>query len=95
MAVSNENLKSALFYYRRGFVYQELGEYQAALNNYQMAINLDSLHPEYYFYKGLVHKKLSELDQCLSHMQTAKKMFNAQGHFYGGQESKKIINSLG
>lgn len=57
-------------YVNRGAAYQKLFNYDAALNDYSQAIQLNENNPNVYMYRGFLYYQSNEYDQALSDFNT-------------------------
>ena len=64
-AEKTSNPNTAELYYNRGFAYDELGQYQEAINDFDKAIQLDPNYITVYNNRGVVHGKLGEYEQAI------------------------------
>ncbi len=64
----------AIVYYNRGVAYDEKGQYDRAIADYDMAIKLNPKHASAYNNRGIVYKKLGQSDKAMSDTQKAKEL---------------------
>ena len=53
------------FYYNRGLSYDELGQYEQAIYDYNKAIELNSNNSDVYFRRGLIYAMFKNFDKAL------------------------------
>ena len=81
-------------YFNRGCICHHLGEYHAALQNFDHALTLNPRHAETYFNRGLVQQQMGDTDAARQDYQTASEQFRQQGDLPGAQRAKLRLQQL-
>lgn len=55
----------AVVYYNRGIAYENLGQYQPAIKDYNMAISLNPDYPEAFYNRGTVYNEIGRYQQAV------------------------------
>jgi tetratricopeptide (TPR) repeat protein len=80
------NPKYAIAYNNRGACYATLGDYHKAIEDFDVAINLDK-HAYYHYNRGLAYKMLGKYNQAIKDFQTAAQL--------GNKQAQKYLESIG
>jgi protein O-mannosyl-transferase len=99
--IEKEPVKVNLAYYMRGAVYQERGELEKAITDYNMVNALEPFHFEVYQSLGAIHEKMGQTDKALEDYSMAiainpraAEVLVSRGILYGktGQFDKAIAD---
>ncbi|MER3494549.1 MAG: hypothetical protein C4323_21200 [Mastigocladus sp. ERB_26_2] len=76
------NYNDTGYYNRRGMSHYNLGEYQAAIEDFNQAIKINPNIANYYYNRGLSHYNLSEYQAAIEDLNQAIKLNNNDGDYY-------------
>ncbi len=69
-------------YYYRGMAKEEMGEVAEAIEDYNLAINLNKKNPIFYNRRGLAQNKLTNYEAAIDDMNEAIKLSPNEAYFY-------------
>jgi tetratricopeptide (TPR) repeat protein len=85
---------SAVAYYDRAQIYEQLGEKAAAIADYDQAIHLNTNYTEAYYNRGLACIELGRKKQALKDFRAAAKLFFAKGDIENYQKAKSLSQEI-
>jgi tetratricopeptide (TPR) repeat protein len=62
------------FYYNKGIINSKKKDFKKALNDFNIAIQLNNKEPKYYFKRALIQIKLDQKDNACNDFRIYKKM---------------------
>jgi len=81
-------------YFNRGCICHHLGQFSAALQNFDQVLAINPHHAETYLNRGLVKQQLGEPLAARQDYQTAAEKFRQQGDQVGAQTAKLRLQQL-
>jgi len=90
----SSNPKNAEFYYQRGLSYQNSGDKQRAMKDYNEAIRLDPRYALAYHDRGFIRSKIGDRKGAIEDLRKATKLYFEQGDFANYQTVRDLSKEI-
>ena len=81
-------------YNNRGNLYEEIGQKEKALADFNQAITLNPNFAIAYYNRGVIYFQLENISQCKKDLEKASSLFQKQGNIQIYQEIRQLLQQL-